>query len=133
MKIIRANPLNTITWHEDTKIMEFERFDIPELNDEMYKAEALEILELAESYHPVAILNDDRAFTYPIIPDLQDWINTTILPRYLMVGVRKAALLVSPDFFTQVSIEQTLEEDNATQFQIKFFDNREDAYLWLVI
>ncbi len=132
MKVIRTNPLNTITWHEETKIMEFERFVTYDLDDDMYKTEALTILKLAEDYRPLGILTDNRNFNYTIVPDLQHWIATTILPRYLSIGVQKGALVVSSDFFTQVSIQQTLEEDIATKFQIRYFDNREEAYTWLI-
>jgi hypothetical protein len=50
----------------------------------------------------------------------------------LQAGIKKFAYLVSKDLFSQVSIEQTMEEGNAQEiFETCYFADETEALTWL--
>lgn len=58
------------------------------------------------------------------------WIQEYFLPRLIESGIQKIAFLVSPDPFTQRSIERVLEVND--QYEAQFFDEVEIAEKWLL-
>jgi len=54
------------------------------------------------------------------------------LDKLAEAGIKKIAFLVSAEMIAQLSIEQTLEESNASAFAVKYFDVEEDAKKWLL-
>ncbi len=101
--------------------------------DEEYKEEFKIYASLIEKYKPLYILVDTRKFLFSVIPELQEWQIKVIRPSFINVGVKKAAMLMSEDFFSQISIEQTLEEDEENHtWQTQFFENKNDAMEWLM-
>jgi len=132
MEILRESELNQLVWEAPHQLMTLQRFDIPNMTDELYQQEALFLADMAEKYKPHCILMDNRKFSYPIIPSVQEWVNKNIFPRLFMSGLRKGAFLISPDIFTQVSVEQTLAEGEGQKFAVCYFHNETDARKWLL-
>ena len=74
-----------------------------------------------------------KNFEFTISPEIQKWIDEKIFPRYIKAGVKKFAYIMSSDMVAQLSIEQTMEEQQASQgFQTNYFDNEADARKWLL-
>lgn len=120
------------THHTDKEIVTVYWTGESDLNEEIFKSI---MLELAESLLPLklkGILADTRKFNLTIPPNLQEWYNKTIIPKHLESGAKKMAFLISEDFFTQASIEQTMTEEFAQKEQeTKYFDSYEGAEKWL--
>jgi len=77
-------------------------------------------------------LVDTQHFLMPVVPETQEWVNAHIHQRSLKAGIKKFAYLVSKDLFSQVSIEQTMEEGNAKEiFDTRYFENESEAMGWL--
>lgn len=130
--ILHDDEYTKITFDEDSRIMNNIRKHNPELSDADYKEQSLLLAELVEKHQPQYIIMNSRDMEFTIAPELQKWVNITIFPRLIKAGLKKGAFIVSDDLFTQVSIKQTLEEDQASAFSIKYFDNVEDAKTWLL-
>ncbi len=102
------------------------------LEEENFKSEMLEFRNFFNQNEPDKILIDHRNFKFPVIPELQDWINKNINSK-LSEQKAKTAFIVSSDFFTSVSVEQTINEKSGEQMYSKFFENIEEAEKWLEI
>lgn len=75
---------------------------------------------------------DMKDFQFTIIPELQTWSNEKIITEFIKGGIKKIAYLVSTSIFTQISVEQAIDEDKTGEFPYKFFDNEKSAKEWLV-
>lgn len=118
----KENQILRVLWSETTENM----------TDEEFRAELVKYAEVSEQYRPQKSLVDTRYFLMPIVPETQEWVNANIHQRSLKAGIKKFAYLVSKDLFSQVSIEQTMEEDNAKGiFDTQYFDNENQAMEWL--
>ncbi len=92
----------------------------------------LEYAAQVEKYKPKRLIVDSQMFFFPITPDMQDWTNNTIFPRVLAAGLRKVAIILTPDIISQMALEQTMEENVALQFQIRYFDKESASRDWLM-
>jgi len=100
--------------------------------DEQYKAEMLKFIEFVVLHKPKYHLIKSIDFLYIITIEMQEWTNNTIFPQLINAGIKKIAFLVSSEIISQLSIEQTLEENNASAFAIKYFDSENEAKKWLL-
>lgn len=97
-----------------------------------FKENMLAWFEEAKKIGNINILADAREFTFTIDIDNQSWINKNVIGKYSEYGVKKLGFLVSPDIFAQVSIEQTIEEEEQT-FEVCYFEDGQEAVEWLAI
>ena len=74
---------------------------------------------------------DGRNFRFLVSPDLQEWTNNEQIPRALKVGLKKTAIILPKELFSQVSVEQTMEEEKAKSFETNYFDDEQKARTWL--
>lgn len=88
--------------------------------------------DIIEENKPSGITADTREFLFTMTPDIQKWTAETFFPRVMNAGCKKYALQVSADVFTQVSVEQTIEEDHQQSFITKYFEDPEKARDWLL-
>ncbi|MDW7692794.1 STAS/SEC14 domain-containing protein [Flammeovirgaceae bacterium SG7u.111] len=101
------------------------------LSDQLFRETMNRFAELANQHRPNKELVDLRHMVYTIRPEMQQWLDEYIFPRYTDI-IRKIAFVVSPDIFVMASIEQTMEEDRASEFVIKYFREHEQAKDWLM-
>jgi hypothetical protein len=102
------------------------------MKDDEFRKELENYAEVAEKYRPTKSLVDTQNFLFTVVPDTQKWVNENIHQRSLQAGIKKFAYLVSKDLFSQVSIEQTMEEGNAKEvFETCYFADETEALTWL--
>jgi hypothetical protein len=102
------------------------------MSEEDFRSEVEVIAQIAEQYRIEKFHDDTTNFGFVILPRLQEWVNEKIFPRFVQSGLRKYAIIISEEMIAQLSIEQTMEEDNADSFQVKYFNNSEKAVNWLL-
>lgn len=90
------------------------------------------VATLAEKYRIEKFHDDTSNFNFIIVPRLQEWVNEQIFPRFIQAGLRKYALIVSEEIIAQLSIEQTMDEESTSSFQVKYFEDTEKAFIWLL-
>lgn len=102
------------------------------LSDESFKSESLNNLSFVLSRKPKKILSNTLDLRFPVHPNLQVWFNQNILKKELEIGVEKIAVVVSSDLITQLGVEQILEEEEGQKFTTHYFDNKEEAWQWII-
>lgn len=122
-----------IAWNATHRIMFYEwTTETAYFTEEEYQYEHQVIGNVSEEYQVVGHLIDTFLFRFTIPPNMQEWVGANLFPRLAKSGTQKMSFVVPPDVFSQVSIQQTMEEDTDHIFQIKYFDNLEDAHNWLM-
>lgn len=111
------------------------------LNDESFKEVITNVSTLidGQEYESIKSLLDNRDFMFSISPELQEWhaefITTKTLACITKPELNKTAIVVSSDFITQLSIEQTLDENddiNNNYGITRYFTDIEEARSWLM-
>lgn len=130
---IYKSEYQTINFDESKSILS--KFWTPktdDLNADTFSAEVNKIAECAEKYNAKYILDDTRDFSFTITLDLQSWVDNEVFPRFIAAGLKKYAIIVSKEFISQLSIEQTMEGEKGSQtFEVLYFDNTEEAQRWI--
>lgn len=80
---------------------------------------------------PRIIFADTLHMKYAIVPELQEWHNEIIFPAMVSANVHKLGILVSKDIFTQISIEQLIEDSINNDIQVRYFSSKDSALQWL--
>lgn len=102
------------------------------LSENVFKKECLAFRDQMIEHKPAGVLLDTLKGDYAISVELQKWHDETIGPYYQEARMRKMAVLVNPDIFTHVSIQQALSEENTAQLIIsRFFTDKAKALEWL--
>jgi len=112
--------------------------------EECYKAETIHITtdilkslmgkyaELFVKYKPRKMYADNRDLLFPIVPEMQTWIEQNIAKTAVENGLLKIARVVGSDLIMQLSLEQMSQEGILLEkLETNFFDNEDDARKWL--
>jgi len=100
------------------------------MSEARYKAEILDMVVLFDKYKPKRVIGNQVDMQFSITPEIQDWLNETMISWYVKNGLEKLALVTSKDLFTAVSVEQTMEEAPETPFAFQYFDDINKAIAW---
>ncbi len=121
IEFIESENLLIQTWQKDSE----------DLEEDDFKKEMLELSTFFLNLQPQKVLIDMREFYFLVVPEIQDWVNENVNSKLSKLHDTKTAFVVSPDFFTAVSVEQTLEEANGKKLNNKFFEEYNQAVKWL--
>ena len=132
MEVYDSQYLNSVFFSEQELVEINWKPSTEKMTEEEYKQEILNINDIVLKFRPKKILFDASNMFFVVVPELQEWTNREGIPVSLSVGMNKSAFVVSKDLFSQVSIEQTMEEQAGSQFINRYFDNKEDARKWLL-
>jgi len=110
------------TWSKKTKS--------EEMSTEIFKEVLLKEVELVEKHEPKFILINTLEFGFPIVPEVQSWIDEAVYPNWANSGVQKIGLIMSKDFIGQLSVEQAIDENSSEEMISSFFETREEALQW---
>lgn len=103
------------------------------LSVEQVKQGCLLGLDKIKEHKCSLLLNDNRQLE-GVWDEANDWIATEWMPQAIQAGLMQFAHILPQDLFAQLSAE--FMEENAKKveniFQLKMFNNREDAEKWLL-
>lgn len=105
-----------------------------EMSEAEYRMVIWDMLDIVEGkgWRPEYYLLDNRDFLFTMFPKLQEWQVKYPMERSIKLGAKKAAVIMSEDFVSQVSIEQTFEEGEEGRFILKYFSSTEAGKEWLL-
>ncbi len=129
LKILAEDNLWKLSYHETLQFFRTDWQAGEYISDEDFQEKMQEIAKFARVMKPKAFLANTIDFDYTITPEMQEWHNNLLFPIFEEIGLRKLALLVPTDLFTQVSIQQAYDETQA--LQMLFFDDETEALNWL--
>jgi len=98
-----------------------------------FKEELLALKKIVVENKTYGILGNTMNLNYAIIPEQQEWIAENYFPEVIAAGLKKYAIIVSMDMITELSVQQTIEENSNAPFDTRYFDNESDARDWLLI
>ncbi len=105
------------------------------MTEEEYKKEVSTNVDFIIELKPTRFFADNTDMFFTISTDLQKW-SVSVYDKIPKLDVKsRTAIVMSKDFFSMVSLEQTLEENNFEEdelISIKYFDEREEAWNWLI-
>lgn len=101
------------------------------MRDEDFKLEMTLFVEMCEKYSPVRDLVNLVEMQYPIAPDMQEWVNAEIFPRFVNI-VKRMALVMPTGVFESLALEQTMEEESGKKFVRQYFESETKALDWLM-
>lgn len=122
VEFFKDSQLIEITWLPSTETMGVEE----------YKKEFTNFLTIILDVKPQKVISDNQNLYLTMSIELQEWMNQTIFPSFLEVGLNKVAMLNSFEMVSQISVEQVMEEEEGMKFTTKYFDNKEKAKEWIL-
>lgn len=131
--IVAQTPFLMLHYFADAQTVKVEWLSTSaEMNSEAFQTQIQLEHQVFSTYKPKFILAQTEQMHYTISPREQEWHNDLIMPVFQTIGLRKLAIVVSRDLFTQVSINQTLENETAsTSFKTRHFESLLEAQQWL--
>jgi len=75
------------------------------------------------------ILANTLDFRFIIDPNLQEWHNEFLGASF--AKIQKVAIIVSADLFSQVAVEQLMDDNTTTGLQTRYFMSEQEAIDWL--
>ncbi|WP_291726473.1 hypothetical protein [Bernardetia sp.] len=105
--------------------------DSEDMTEEEFKNEIQAEIVAIKEYKPTNILARTTQMSFVITPNMQEWHNELVFPVFKNIGVSKLAIILSSDIFSQISIEQLIEDNTEAEFITHYFDKEDKALLWL--
>ncbi|EAY31565.1 hypothetical protein [Microscilla marina] len=102
------------------------------LSPEMYQTETRRHRDYIQKYKPTFVMADFQESQFIISADLQPFVKTQVLDKMVETGTKKLAIIPPEDNVLKMSIEQTLEEQTAAPYAIRFFESVDEAKIWFV-
>lgn len=132
MKILSDNDYMTVKYDEETQIFEYQWKSANEdLEDEGYQTEQLRMMHYLKECNPSLVIANTKHSKFTVHIEMQDWLIQNVILKAAAYGMKKLALIVSEDFITQISVEQSIDDAEEKPFITKYFDNLEEGRTWL--
>ncbi|EAY28234.1 hypothetical protein [Microscilla marina] len=117
--------LYELIWHKASEAIEDDEYKA------LMNADRDKVLQECDKLNYIVINIKERMDT--MSPELQEWstaaISSQIFSKY---NVLKIAVIASKDFYTQVSVEQAIEEDNINEGVVRYFEDEQQATEWIL-
>jgi len=88
--------------------------------------------DLVRQYKPLYYWADERNREFVFEVHLQSWLANTLYGAFIQVGIKKHAIVMSHDLIISLSTEQAVNEAPVLPFEVKYFENEQDALQWLL-
>jgi len=132
MEKVFENQFITIYYESDKLLLPHYWTDkTAEMSDEDFRENISTILKFIIQKGAKNLLSDSMKFYFPISPESQEWVNTSFFPAVIKEGLKKYAIMMTTDFLSQLSIEQTIEEEAGQLLPVKYFDDEQKAREWI--
>lgn len=131
MEIYKSN-YTLILLDSENSLMVVRRTLPDYVDDDEYKESVRHWIETYLKYPTEAMVVDLRENKHAASPELQQWLNENLMAPAFKAGLRRVAMLVSKDFFAQLSFEQAMNEDEGKKFVTRYFEDEDDARKWLL-
>ncbi|HAS45686.1 MAG TPA: hypothetical protein DCS93_34710 [Microscillaceae bacterium] len=144
--VIEENEFTSIYYDQTLKL--YEQYWHPataDMQDEDYQIIQSRMVAFVKK-HRLPILNyylDNREFYYVMSPEMQDWQVEFVGQKLFDIthavmgdlSSIKVAVIISSEFISQLSIEQTFEENSEQvhEGETRYFDDDQKALEWLLV
>ena len=135
MTLLEDNEYLTIEEYQEENLLKLIWKNTSEsLNHEQDKYKSLILLwaNSVQNYQPKGVVVDTRDHSVIIHPAMQQWFVDEVFPKYRLLGMKKLAFITSQDFISQLSVEQTMKEDDNLPFKTQYFSCDNEGFDWVV-
>lgn len=127
MEVLHENTFVRFELYPEAKRLEIHWKQSKSLTEEDLKDIMRHQVAFVEEHKLKGLLVDTRNFKFTIAPALQGWVQQEVLSK--MPTVKRHSFIVTDDFFAQVSVEQTMEQEEA-QMKTRYFSSLAEARAW---
>jgi len=132
--IVHSSEYSTIYLLSDMSLIYSEWNELSgDLSEEGVKGEMKVILDKVEEYNPEYVIADTKKFKYKIDSDTQRWITRFFMADIIEMGVKRYAIIVPEELFAQLGKTTEGDEEIFDDFQVKYFENKDQAMKWLIM
>ncbi|NJK83413.1 MAG: hypothetical protein HC912_05930 [Saprospiraceae bacterium] len=103
-----------------------------ELDETGYQRELLNTMIFVHQIKPELVIANTQQSTFVVHLEMQKWLIEHVIAAAAQAGMKKLALIVSQDFITQISIEQSIEDTAEKPFTTQYFGSVEKGRNWLM-
>lgn len=130
--IVQQTPFLTLNYVPEKELLELEWLSATsDMTAQEFQEQVRLENEALLTHKPKKLLAKTLEMEYTISPEEQEKHNDIILPTFKAIGLKKLAIVVSKDIFTQVSISQIIDDDTTAGYQTHYFDDTNSAIDWL--
>ena len=97
-----------------------------------YKFELTKLVQLIATHSATKQWINTREVKVTIEVELQEWTDEKVSKKNKNVGIKKAAFVIAQEIFSQISIEQAMEEREGKEMSVQYFTNQGKAREWLM-
>lgn len=102
------------------------------MDDNTYKDEISLISNTIIQHKIPKMMINNYYFRFVITPDIQIWSNQHVFVHAIKGGLKMIAFVESEEAFSQISVEQIMDEEQARMgFNSRFFKIEAEALTWL--
>jgi len=131
--VVFDNEFETVVFHEDIGLFEAiwkERSKT--MVDEDYRNEIVKQFSFIATKKFKFVLFDTQNFYFALKVETQKWNNDIIVSHFHEAGVKKVGIVLAPDIFSEVSVQQTMDETPNVDFETRSFGTKEEAMEWFL-
>ena len=96
-----------------------------------WKETRLKLISIFTEQRANKILSFCEDLVFSLTPDLQSWLSDNVSSK-IGAFIKKIAIIVPADMLIQLGVEQLMDEQNTGQLTTRYFDNENDARVWLM-
>lgn len=123
----------TIIFNEKAEMLEFHwNNNTSHLEKNKLKQELINQTKFSRLYNPKKCLMNTRYFQCKISKEIQDWIDSKIAKKIMVPEVSKIAFIMNDNSYTQISIDQIIDERIRRNLDSQIFNNENEAKKWLL-
>lgn len=130
-KIYESNYMTLYFCTKDNIIEEVWNETSEKMKEKEFQTEILTTLKYMEIHQAKYYLVNAKLLHFTISVELQAWMFQNFITPFLKLGIYYAAFVMPTEIITQLSIEQTTDEESDGIFHRRFFDNKKEALNWL--
>ncbi|EAY27558.1 hypothetical protein M23134_02805 [Microscilla marina ATCC 23134] len=101
------------------------------LNNQGFRESAERATAFVEQRQPKYLLINARKLNFIIVPELQEWYQKNIIPKYVKAGLEKIGVVLTGEFVADLAIKQVFSEKiTLKNMQIKYFTSSDEVPEW---
>ncbi|TAE13791.1 MAG: hypothetical protein EAZ95_10620 [Bacteroidetes bacterium] len=121
-----------ISHFDDTHITKVEWLATStEMTPDEFKSETDFEVQAFQKYQSTKIFVEFRYFGYALTPEEEAWHFGALQATFEKVGLKKIAVMVSPEIYAFVTTNQNPETTPKRFYEMSYFDDETKAYDWL--
>ncbi|WP_299452106.1 hypothetical protein [uncultured Microscilla sp.] len=102
------------------------------MENQDFKDSITQLIFVIDAYKPISLVINAQQFNFTIEPELQEWYQQNIIPKYIEANIKKIGIIKPQDFVTGLSMEQMFKAvASSGKINLSFFNDIDAVNDWL--